>query len=389
MTEKSIIWATSQHWRSDNHVSSHHYARLLAEQGWRVLYLAHPVSPLHLLQSRSRRGMKLRWQEWRTGGGIAVDGRLRHYTPMTLLPPHASPLLSSRAVLDRWQNCTLPNLTGYLRHHGFDHPAMVVVDSERYGFLFDALPHARHVMRVVDCLEGFKTTARSWVEHERELIRRADVTVVTSRLLHDEAMANGAKKAVFIPNGVEFTRFAEATHAIPDEYAGIPRPRAVYVGAVEHWFDDGLLAKIASQMPEVSFVIVGAGENPLTESAQMRNVYTLGPKPYETVPGYMRHADVGIIPFHTDALTRTVNPIKLYEYAASGLPVVSTSWEELRLLNSPALLCRSTEEFCNALKTTINQDYNREQLRTFARNADWGSRLCVMMNALEMPLSPG
>ena len=389
MTEKSIIWATSQHWRSDNHVSSHHYARLLAEQGWRVLYLAHPVSPLHLLQTRSRRGRQLRWQEWRTGGGIDVDGGLRHYTPMTLLPPHASPVLSSRAVLDRWQSCTLPSLTGYLKHHGFDHAAMVVVDSERYGFLFDALPNAKHVLRIVDCLEGFKTTARTWVEHERELIRRADVVVVTSRLLHDEAVATGARKAVFVPNGVEFARFAGPPPAVPEEYAEIPRPRAVYVGAVEHWFDDRLLAKVASLMPQVSFVIIGGGENPLTESARVRNVHLLGPKPYKTVPGYMRYSDAGIIPFRADALTRTVNPIKLYEYTASGLPVVSTSWEELRLLNSPALLCRSAEDFCTALRTTMENGCDREQLRTFARDADWGSRLRAMMNALEVSISPG
>jgi len=388
MTERSIIWATSQHWRSDNHVSSHHYARLLAEQGWRVLYLAHPVSPLHLLKTRSRRAALLRWREWRTGGGIDVDGRLRHYTPMTLLPPHASPVLSSRAVLDRWQNCTLPILTGYLKQHGFNHAAMVVVDSERYGFLFDALPHARHVLRIVDCLEGFKTTASSWVEHERELIRRADVVVVTSRLLHDEAVAGGARKSLFVPNGVEFVRFAGPPPAIPEAYAAIPRPRAVYVGAVEHWFDDGLLAKVASLMPEVSFVVVGGGDNPLTASARMRNVHILGPKPYATVPGYMRHADVGIIPFRADALTRTVNPIKLYEYAASGLPVVSTSWEELRLLKSPALLCRTGEDFSKALRTALENGCDREQLRTFARDADWGSRLRVMLNGLEIPLSP-
>ncbi|MCE9590351.1 MAG: glycosyltransferase [Planctomycetes bacterium] len=384
MAAQRVIWATSQHWHSDNRVSSHHYARLLAEAGWRVMYLGHPVSPLHLLRSRSRHGTRQRWREWRAGGETDIDGRLRHYTPMTLLPPHASPLLRSRAVLNRWQHWARPCVLEYLKRQGFDRADLVVVDSERYGFLFDAIPATLRVLRLVDCLAGFKTTARSWVDHERELIPRADHVVVTSRLLMDDARAAGAKRVTFVPNGVEFDRFAGGNPAPPPEYASIPSPRAVYVGAVEHWFDDGLLARAAAALPKVSFIVIGGGDNTLHESSRQPNVHVLGPRPYASVPSYLHHADVGIIPFRVDALTRTVNPIKLYEYMACGLPVVSTDWEELELLGSPAALCRSAEEFSAAIRGAIERPPDRSALTSFARAADWHNRAHMMMEALGM-----
>lgn len=381
-TPRRAIWATSQHWQSQSRVSAHHYARLLAESGWRVMYLGHPVSPLHRLKSRSRLATQQRWREWKNGGDLDVQGRLRHYTPMTLLPPHNSPILRGPMVLKRWQNFTQPGVMSYLKAHGFDRADLIVVDSERYGFLFDAVPASLRVLRLVDSLAGFRTTAASWIEHEQELIPRADHVVVTSKLLMQDAQRAGAKRLTFVPNGVEFDRFSGHQWAVPAEYAIIPAPRALYVGAVEHWFDDALLAHAAARLPNVSFVIIGGGDNPLKMASKLANVYRLGPRSYESVPAYMRHAQVGLIPFRVDALTRTVNPIKLYEYMACGLPVVSSDWEELELLDSPATLCRTTDAFATAVKSAIDHPPSSEALLNFARHANWRRRFDLMMESL-------
>jgi hypothetical protein len=43
----------------------------------------------------------------------------------------------------------------------------------------------------------------------------------------------------------------------------------------------------------------------------------------------LRSFDVGLIPFRLNELTASVDPIKYYEYRASGLPVISTAFGEM------------------------------------------------------------
>src|SRR5690606_5265505 len=136
-------------------VSAHHYAGGLARRGWTVGFLAHPVSPWHLLAADGAGATRRRLAAWRRRGASAEEGRLHHWVPMTLLPPHTAPLLRSARVLDLWPRFSVPGLRHWLVQRGLDRPALVVIDSERYGFLFDWCPEARHVLRVVDDLAGF------------------------------------------------------------------------------------------------------------------------------------------------------------------------------------------------------------------------------------------
>ena len=50
--------------------------------------------------------------------------------------------------------------------------------------------------------------------------------------------------------------------------------------------------------------------------------------------------DVAIIPFRVDAISHAVDPVKFYEYAASGTPVVSTRMPELDRVGP---LCRQVD----------------------------------------------
>jgi hypothetical protein len=74
-------------------------------------------------------------------------------------------------------------------------------------------------------------------------------------------------------------------------------------------------------------------------------------------------------------LVRSIHPLKLYEYFACGLPVVAVEWEELIYLNSPALLCRGTEQFVSAVERAIEERPNKSELRCYASLHDWERRV--------------
>lgn len=386
MTLPRCLWATSQPWSSPFRVSAHHYAGRLADRGWDVAFLSHPVSPLHLLWSRSRSGTRERIRNWRRGGETARGGRLYHYCPLTLCPPHDAPGLRGAGVLDFWPKLTVPSLRRRLAVRGFDRVDLLVIDSERYAFLLDAVPAGTTVFRVVDAIGGFDATPPSWIRRTHALMRRVDHVVATSQVVADELRGRSIPRVHVVPNGVDTDRFAQNVSGTPVEppieYRSLDSPRAVYVGAIESWLDVDLVRAVADALPHIGFVLVGPIATSVETLRSLANVHLLGARPYESVPQYLVHADVGIIPFRGTALTRSINPIKLYEYLACGLPVVATRSDELEQLDSPARLCRTVTEFVREVAEATEHPVDREPLVAFARGADWRIRTARLLDVI-------
>ena len=56
---------------------------------------------------------------------------------------------------------------------------------------------------------------------------------------------------------------------------------------------------------------------------RLPNVHLLGSRPYGALPEVLRGADAALVPYAINDLTRSVFPMKVYEYLAAGLPVVT------------------------------------------------------------------
>ena len=191
-----------------------------------------------------------------------------------------------------------------------------------------------------DPSEDARRTA--YAARERELIRKADLVLVTSRALL-EAKAGVNPNTHWVPNGVDYERFAAAAKARratvaedPPALAGLVHPRIGYVGAINAKIDLDLLAQVADAYPRASLVMVGpvlAESGRSVDQAFQRgmralrsrpNVHLVGRVPGEDVARHMAACDLGLLPYVQNEWTRHIHPLKLYEYLACGLPVVST-----------------------------------------------------------------
>jgi glycosyltransferase involved in cell wall biosynthesis len=108
--------------------------------------------------------------------------------------------------------------------------------------------------------------------------------------------------------------------------------------------DLDLVRATALARPRWSFVLVGKQATGMGAVRDLPNVRLLGQKPYTLLPAYCRGFDVGIIPFRTNDLTRRANPLKLREYLAAGLPVVTLGGPAAagnRAAPSPRRACRA------------------------------------------------
>jgi len=51
-----------------------------------------------------------------------------------------------------------------------------------------------------------------------------------------------------------------------------------------------------------------------------------GPKKVQDLPAYLKTFSLGIIPFIKNQFTKGIYPLKINEYLAAGIPVVSTNF---------------------------------------------------------------
>jgi hypothetical protein len=98
------------------------------------------------------------------------------------------------------------------------------------------------------------------------------------------------------------------------------------------------------------------------------------------MPRYLRHFDVGIVPFIVDQTTESMDLVKIYEYFAQGKPVVCTPVAEMVRYAHNLYLADGPEEFIAQLDRALAEDDKDavERRITFARLNSWDDRIDVL-----------
>ena len=379
---KKIVMAVTNYYTSPFQVGSHHYARAFEKLGYEVLFISNPISPIHKIFANNEQLSER--ERIHDLGGERV-GNITYYVPKTLFTPQNKPLLSSKFILDHWYKFSYPNILQYIKEKGFGSVNILWFDSPMSSFLLDKIEYENSILRLADYSKGFSSVSNNQYHAEIEIANRVDTIIYSAKNLKEKYTdIKDKSKMHYISNGVDLAFIQESNNSLPEEYKNIPSPIAVYIGALHEWFDVDLVYKTAISLPEYSFVIIGPVERDLSPLKKLDNVFILGKIPHKRIAQFLSNADIGIIPFDTlnhKDLVESINPLKLYEYFACNLPVVSMHWHQLEALESPAFLCHSTEEFINAIEKAINNN-DINAVKTFTEKADWSERLNDVLDIL-------
>lgn len=378
MAENSIITG------NPSRVGGHQYARLFSENGEDVFYLSPPVSPLHLFYFKNKAHTKNRFKIWRRRG-VKVNSHLEEYVPFSFCPLKEYPPLNSQFFIDHTLTYTLPHIKKVLTKKGFLNVDILFI-SELYLYqLIEFVKYKILVYRKTDDYQYFKGYPKLLLKKEKDIIDRADVVFATAKKIKEDLETLYEKKVNYLPNGVEGGRFKQNGLSFPSEYNYITRPRIVYVGTISTWFDKDLLEFCASRNPKLNFIIIGAPNSNLLYLKSYKNIHLLGGIPYDKVPAYLINADIGIIPFKNDSLSKSINPVKLYEYLAAGLPVVSSFLEDIKELKDIIFIARDNEEFSNFLAQALKEK-DKEKYKKIARENTWEARFKEMREIIDCTL---
>jgi glycosyltransferase involved in cell wall biosynthesis len=212
------------------------------------------------------------------------------------------------------------------------------------------------VYQCVDEYSAFSDAAPEVRERERDLLKKSDLVIVSSeKLLESKQKVNANTHLVL--HGVDFDHFVCATEPqlpIAPEIKALNKPVLGFVGLIADWVDLPLMAELARLRPEWNIVLIGRSDTDTSVFAGLTNVHLLGPRPYKDLPQFLRGIDVALLPFVQNELTYAANPLKLREYLAAGLPVVSAPLPEVRRFEPLVRLGSTANDYVAAIDEILS-----------------------------------
>lgn len=328
MRPSRIVCFSTADWDTLLPTNKHHLMRRLAARH-RVLYV-------ETLGTRAPRGgSQADWSRILRRLARGLEGPKRRLPNLWTISPLVRPRWSSPT--DIALNCALWSATAG-RHVGKALGEVVWVYNPYAIHLLRGVRPKALIYHLVDDLAAVPGADADAIRRaEASLLARADLVFCTERQLFDRARRT-ARDARFLPNVADEEHFANASpRGGPSATAlsrvrAVPGPRLVFAGHLaSHKVDIGLLDALVRRRPDWNLILIGPVWEADPERAawqrltQKRNVHAVGHVPYEELPPFLHAADVLLIPYADTEATRGVFPLKLFEYCATGRPIVGTA----------------------------------------------------------------
>ena len=381
--DQDIICLSSQDW-NDLWTRKQRFMQRFAKQGNRVMYIEAQASLISLgIFKRDWR----RFFRWLKGPRKIEDKLYVATLPLVI------PLFQMSRIINEINNWFILKLLRYwIKKLGLRKPILWTYNPHSES-LVGKLGEKLDVYECVDELSASRGLVKSKVVRtlEKRLIGKVDLVIVTHENLYKSKKAI-AKDIYLIPNGGEIEHFKKASlPGIPlaSEMEKIQRPIIGFLGSIQYWIDLDLIKYIAISRPRWSIVLIGPIGR-LTKIEKIKglpNVYLLGRKDYASIPSYIKAWDVCINPYIIDEIAMNCSPLKLYEYLATGKPVVSVDMPEARKFEGLIQIGIDYKDFLEKIEIILDRlpedSINTETRIKAVANHSWDYRFWELEQVLK------
>ncbi len=296
-----------------------------------------------------------------------------------VLNPLAIPAYGSAAVRKFNQKFLIRQVKKAMRKLNFQQPINMVFNPAA-GLLAGKLGESELIYYCVDEYTAFTGAASGLREIEEDLFRKADLVIVSAEKLFD-SKKHFNENTFIIRHGTDWKHFRKSLDSatkIPDEIANLPKPIIGFHGLLADWVDFDLIKKTAEHFSSGSVVLIGKitvdAEKKIKILDGVKNIHFLGRKPYAELPNYCKGFDVALNPFEISELTLAANPLKVREYLAAGLQVVSTDIPEVRILAN-CLVGENHQDFIGKIEFALKNPKSREEISDAIRLDSWEAKI--------------
>jgi glycosyltransferase involved in cell wall biosynthesis len=296
-----------------------------------------------------------------------------------VMNPLAIPAYGSNAVVSFNQKFLISQVKGAMKKLGMKNVINMVFNPAA-GMIAGKLGETEQIYYCVDEYTAFTGVTDGLRVIEEDLFRKSDLVVVSAETLL-EKKKDFNKNMFLIRHGVDFKHFRKALDdslKIPDEIANLPKPIIGFHGLLADWVDFELIKKIAAHFKNGSVVLIGKitvdGEKKVKILNDIPNIHFLGRKPYTELPNFCKGFDVALNPFVTNELTKHVNPLKVREYLAAGLQVVSSDIQEVRVLKN-CLIGENHDDFIKKIEFALANPKLKEEISDGISHESWDAKV--------------
>ena len=242
-------------------------------------------------------------------------------------------------------------------------------------------PHATIVFHVIDFYPAFRGAAVRYLERDDYTGANHVVTIGHSLQSYvvNQLGINPSKVSV-LGQGVDLDLYKQAK-TVPNPLVSTARPRAIWTGVLDK-ADPSLFREVAAAMAALggSFILAG------TPASWIDNLRDSFPQTVQYVgtinpadlPSWLMNCDIGVMLYDRarQEVYKGQNPLKLYEYAAAGLPILSTPHDEYTHLNPPVIEVNDEAGISDGILGALNKDLKwNERLATFASEYSWREKV--------------
>ena len=207
--------------------------------------------------------------------------------------------------------------------------------------------------------------------YENRMVPFSDAIVVTAPILAEPRKHYG--KPIYIrPNGTD-TKLWRGPHKEPDFLRDIPHPRIIFHGHMGPWIDHNLFIEIAQHFSDIQFIVIGklSGNASAIKNIALKNIHFIPFRPQHDVAAAVYHSDIAFMPFKTeDAFSKAINPLKLYEALAAGIPTIIANLPSIP--QGPGIyIYKSNHDIFKYIEGILENPPDKDVISQFARQWDW------------------
>lgn len=358
----------------------HHLARQFARAGHSVRYVQ-PRYARWLLDERAR--------FFQSRSELAEDGV--DVRSVTLINGERLAAIRSRNLRALARQLTIPKS---------DSPRVLWLYNPHEVALAELVPHEILVYDIMDEYRGFPWSPSNIEQEEATLLARAHFVFAGTGALFDSKRAQAEGRISCELSGVDTNHFSQTSTPTPppDELQSLRRKFTKligYAGVIDLRMDQPLIIEVARRHADWCWVLLGPSRCDTSRLRAEPNIQLLGEKTYDALPGYYHAFDCATIPFVENELTRHINPTKMLEYAAAGLPIISRALPDAKrfyadgawLYHTPGEAIKMLEAVLNDSDTTMNELKEKKRTRSaeWSRERNWhaiSNRMLAIVHAI-------
>jgi glycosyltransferase involved in cell wall biosynthesis len=289
-----------------------------------------------------------------------------------------------RRLLQTNGNTVRKSIVKAMKGLGMKNPLVICAFNPYLGIpLLNQLNELGTIYYCYDEISACAWTKNHGKQLEEEYIKKADAVIVSSDGLF-KSKSHLSNNCYLVKNGVDFAIF-NRTAELRQRNKNVDITVG-YLGSLDERVDYELLMYLAEKLPDIKFEFVGriVSKDKAAQLDKFPNTKFWDAKKLEELPSYLKKFDAGIIPFLKNEQTTGIYPMKINEYLAGGIPVISTDFSPLPEFDSVIAKASTPETFLQSMMESLCNDtpQKRKERISIAASNSWENKAAQFSHAI-------